>query len=157
MTGGAGSAVRFAFAGAPGQPWHLTPRIIVNRVVAHRFYYDPPRIKQMLLHPTRQNSKEKRARRFEITREMVQEEFEANMMFIMWASSVLSFVTALQWQNFIENSITDIEKKISRPLPSSVSSLIASIILTGVASAVLYGLYMAAKNIVKTENNKGDS
>ena len=126
-------------------------------MVAHRFYYDPTRIKQMLLYPPKQNSKEKRARRFEITREMVKEDFDPKMIFIMWASGVLSFVTALQWQDFIENSITDIEKKISRPIPSSVSSLIAAIILTGVAGAALYGLYVEARKIVNTTDNEGDS
>ena len=111
----------------------------------------------MLLYPPKQNSKEKRARRFEITREMVKEDFDPKMIVIMWASGVLSFVTALQWQDFIENSITDIEKKISRPIPSSVSSLIAAIILTGVAGAALYGLYVEARKIVNTTDNEGDS
>lgn len=60
----------------------------------------------------------------------------------------MSFITALQWQKFVESVIHDISRKGKHPLPRSVSSLISSLVITAIATGVLYGLYTTAKNIV---------
>ncbi|MCH9718085.1 MAG: hypothetical protein K0U52_13530 [Gammaproteobacteria bacterium] len=93
------------------------------------------------------------ASRFAITRSIAVNEPDARMILINWSSSVMSFITALQWQKFVENVIHDISRKGKHPLPRSVSSLISSLIITAVATAVLYGLYTTAKRIVKEEDN----
>jgi hypothetical protein len=88
------------------------------------------------------------ATRFEITRDTVSKEIDPKMILITFASTVLAFIVGLQWQNFVQNSIDDAAITASKPIPKSVASLISAMIISAIAVGGIYGLYIAAKQIV---------
>lgn len=92
-----------------------------------------------------------------LTPELIDKGFQPKMLIIMWASSVLSFTTALAWNNFVQKTVINIEESGHRPLPSSVSALIAALVLTGAAVGGMYGLYIAANEYTDSGEGKGNA